>query len=777
MVASVTPSPKHGEKEVRESIRVLVQVCRAYGYEGRAETGNTEIHWMNLVQDCQGDWMKVIKYKLAAFYAAHKKQDQLPLAPFKVTDLPHQLLGGRLGRFMRAFLARSEISARTSFLESILQSKKGMPRAGKNLLKAKEEATTLKLTGIPVSNPRSEIIVEWGRAEFYDQKNINYVLNEDGVKEQLIRRVKELFSGKRLTTNDRIKAFFPSTSANYINNRKNAGAIGSILDHPTLLDGLRKPGGYLHTNTVRRGEKEERIEDEDIKEVSADTEAFDNAFKNLWIRLLGEASREIPNAEPVALPEALKIRVITKGPPFIQTVLRNLWKFLHSTLRAHRAFRLIGEPVTEEYLLDCLGQRLEQHEVYLSGDYEGATDNLKSWVSETIANAIADEIGLYDVERRLFLSSLTGHIIRGQKQTTGQLMGSITSFPILCIANAALSGWAYELSKLKKSLLRDMPIMINGDDIAMRIPTQGYKLWTKITGYAGLKESIGKTFISREFVNINSTNFNRDEANPKGFLVQKMNTITVGRLQYKVPTTQFSYRESPFRVTQYINMGLIKGMKRSGLKTGLNDQTDPSNNIGVRYREMIRLCPSHLRRRAHNQFVTEHRGFLSKTSLPWYIPEWLGGLGLIGLKKPSELDLRIAQMIIINWKSRHPKSLAHTVASWKTWELASKRVPKPYSVREKNQGCETYSQTVADACIDMLFDSEVKLSDLFPNDKPGEEDAIKLIRYNERFWRVKNYQKLCKPAKYDDILFKPVYNSYQKQIINDSSSDPSLTLD
>jgi hypothetical protein len=706
--------------------------------------------------------MKLVKYKLAAFFSSHTGQE-LPhniimeaavkqhLPQEGSRDNPRMLLGGRLGRFISVFLKKADKEKRMSFLQSILQSKKGMPRAGLAALKEKEKETVMKLTQPEIlADKTSWTMLSWADANDLPWE-VDFVLNETTMKAQLRRTVKELFGGKKMTFKDRVKAFFPSTSANYINNRKNAGAIGSILEHPRILEGLRVSGGYINNSTLTVGGErdEEEMEDEGRMKVRLDDSKFQGAFTMLWLRVLTEASVERPDAEPVALPEALKIRVITKGPPFIQTALRNLWKFMHGVLRSHKTFRLIGEQVSAGYVRDVLGANLPEGQAYLSGDYEAATDNLKSWVSEEIANAIADEIGLYEIERALFITSLTKHILRGQKQTTGQLMGSITSFPVLCIANAAFCRWALEMDFQKKLLLRDAPMAVNGDDCMLRIGQFGRGIWGRITKFGGLPPSVGKCFYSREFVNINSTNYLRDEENP-----------TEEHIFYT--DSLFTKRFNPFKLNLYVNMGLMTGLKRSGLSIGLSDQDDPRNNIGVRYRELIRLSPPSMRNEIHKGFVNRHRELLEKARLPWYIPEWLGGLGLTGIVEPSELDLRIAHMILLNWETRRPISLAHQEATWKTWQLAQKALPKPMLTFEKNKGVEEYKDLVAKKCIDLLFDLNIDLETLMTEVRKGE-GVNKAIKRNAVIWSPKTYKELAKPLKMVDIEFRARYDSLQGQ--------------
>jgi hypothetical protein len=422
-----------------------------------------------------------------------------------------------------------------------------------------------------------------------------------------------------------------------------------------------------------------------------------------------------------------------------------------------------------------MGQRLEEGQGYLSGDYRDATNGLFSWASEVAADEVGIQTELYPVERRLFKSSLTGHTLRGKKQRTGQLMGSITSFVILCIINAAGCRWASEIDQGRIFTLKDCPLMINGDDCALRCSERGRRAWKKITAFVGLEESVGKTYFSRDFVEINSTQYYRDADNPQTLILQKTeqvrNPVVYDGAPKTITRTRMVTRQIPFHLTRYINVGLLFGLKRSGLSVGLNDQDDPRNNLGSRYRELLRLAPPHLREAAHRAFINHHRELLDKTRLPWFAPEWIGGMGLTGLKEPSEKDLRIARMITLNWANKRPISLAHQEANWKTWQVASKRVPKPFVVEEKNSGTEVYNRAVASECINLLFDSSIELDTLFQ--VVTESRTGGAIKHNARLWSPASYKTLASPMEVGDLTFKPKYLSFEKQR---STSTSNLNL-
>ena len=224
---------------------------------------------------------------------------------------------------------------------------------------------------------------------------------------QLRRTVKEIFEGESFSFEERMRPFMPSTSANYIRSRKEAGAIGAILDHPELLKGLRKAGGVFKAERKASASEEKIARTDESVTISG---TMEDTFKTFWFRILKIAKDEIPRVEPVALAEALKVRVITKGPPFAQTVLRALWKKLHTVMRHHKVFELIGHPVDELYVRNQMGLDLKEDEVYLSADYEAATDNLQPWVSETIADEISICLNLSEIERELMIRILTQHV-------------------------------------------------------------------------------------------------------------------------------------------------------------------------------------------------------------------------------------------------------------------------------------------------------------------------------------------------------------------------------
>jgi len=752
------------DQQIDSAVETILEVLRLYGYTGRGELAPTKAHWKSLCKDCPAGWMKVVKYKLAAFFGFHTGQETLPQKPFSISDRPDFLIGGGAGRWLKRAL-KGKLSL--SLLQSIKQSKKGMTRPGKRELEKTEEEFPIKMTTPPAaSTKREHLVTNWNVlnecfSEGTPGARVETELTRETVENQLRRTVDELFSEKEpLTMEERTRAFFPSTSANYINNRKQQGAIGTILEHPTLLEGLRDSGGgfSLKRHTFRTDEDEEIAPEPDTeKRGILETGDLTRRFAQFWWRLLGLATKEEPLVDPVALAEALKIRVITKGPPFRQTAMRAIWKTMHSRLRSHRVFQLIGKPVSRKVLHDTLGAKLGPQQEFISGDYEAATDNLESWVSEAIAERIADRLKLGAPERRLLRESLTGHIfsVNGTPtlQRRGQLMGSITSFPVLCVANAALCRWAMELGEERVIPLSQAALLINGDDCLMKADQKTYKYWQRITSFAGLKESLGKTYRSRSWAEINSTLY---EFNPEDPVREH---VTIGNRTVE--------RECPYRLVPYVNMGLYKGLQRSGGRVNLRNQANPNSTIGARARGLMEFCPGELRSRVMQGFIKSHREVMEKTRLPWYIPEWLGGLGIPTFHDwngvwhgPSKLDLRIAHKIIIHWSSRRPISLAGTETNWKTWELAQKKLPQPVGSPVENESTALFRELSNRAAISLLFDSDYKLEDLYKVIEAGKR-VSGAIRRNAKLWspRSEVNQRLPPPLAIQDLPQRRLHDS------------------
>ena len=103
--------------QLEQSLQTLIKLCRVFGYTGSSELKGTLAHWGRLLESSHVRWDKLIKYKLAAFYAAHQRT-RLPVPPPGTeTDKPHVLFGGELGRWMRSLLHNASPTRREEFLQ------------------------------------------------------------------------------------------------------------------------------------------------------------------------------------------------------------------------------------------------------------------------------------------------------------------------------------------------------------------------------------------------------------------------------------------------------------------------------------------------------------------------------------------------------------------------------------------------------------------------------------------------------------------------------------
>jgi hypothetical protein len=115
------------------------------------------------------------------------------------------------------------------------------------------------------------------------------------------------------------------------------------------------------------------------------------------------------------------------------------------------------------------------------------------------------EHALSTYESDLRLGRLPPQLVHGEsadsdvfRQRRGQLMGQLTSFPMLCLVNYIT---------FKYFVRRTVPVRINGDDIVFRATPGEYDLWRSGVTKGGLTLSEGKTMKSPRFFTLNSTPF------------------------------------------------------------------------------------------------------------------------------------------------------------------------------------------------------------------------------------------------------------------------------
>jgi len=698
---------------VRRCVEVVVNLCVLYGFDRDGYSlKSTQDHWLKACSMTNEHPMKFVKWKISAFYsywrtkydnammtseekkvwALHVQETPVPPKGVDMVTLrehPGSLLCGQGYAWIQIFFSKDPVLF-NSFITSILRSKTGMPRPGEKLMRESAEKTFVSLTTAPADQPDIEIPLmhRVSPGETVPSHSVDKAL----IEFELIRTVAELFRGERYTEEDRMKPFFPSTNANYNNSRSGLGAIGAILEDPDLLEGLHCDEKLVDVHSV--------VHDSGSCYV-VDNGKLKRKFAILYQRIVEKAILEQPYAIPVPLSEALKVRVITKGPPMTYTALKPLQKFMWRTLRKNPCFQLIGEPVSARFVSRRMG-KLRKGEAFLSADYTAATDNLYSWVSDIIVAAIAMELNLSREEVHLFFKAMTQHILvhpedkqlcSGQRR--GQLMGSIVSFPILCIANAAICRYALEFDSdsFGQILLKDAKLAINGDDAILKVTGRGHYIWKQLAAFIGMSPSVGKVYFSNRFLNINSQTY---DYHHDGFICA-LDTKELIR----------------FEEIQSINLGLMYGLKRSGNfgERADDNETGEHSSLGARAHELIQGAPEQMREKLLQQFISHNSRSLKLVNLPWFIPSALGGLGLpiVGRFTPDKIDLRLARLI-----HDHPSSFVFPakpmVNSWLVWHYAMARykfveADVVYSsfVTESSDHAASVSDIRGWFCIESLF--------------------------------------------------------------------------
>jgi hypothetical protein len=235
-------------------------------------------------------------------------------------------------------------------------------------------------------------------------------------------------------------------------------------------------------------------------------------WKEFVSDLLKRYVPEPPSCTIQAVLEPMKVRVISKGNAIPYYLSRNLQRSMHDAMRKRDCFRLIGRPFCPTDLFDLM-EKSDQNDEWFSVDYSAATDALSWKYSGRIFEYLISHLPLE--RREMFRAVLGPHklhypqgkevVYRGE-QTNGQLMGSVLSFPILCLANLGvylLTTQDHQREWSHKERLRH--VLINGDDMLYRAPVELWERHIDLGKKVGLNMSVGKSYHHKEYSNVNST--------------------------------------------------------------------------------------------------------------------------------------------------------------------------------------------------------------------------------------------------------------------------------
>ncbi|ALD89131.1 RNA-dependent RNA polymerase, partial [Rhizoctonia solani ourmia-like virus 1] len=206
-----------------------------------------------------------------------------------------------------------------------------------------------------------------------------------------------------------------------------------------------------------------------------------------------------------------KCRSVTVGGAD-QVLLGPLHKTIYGTLsRNEWLLRGAAKPSAFSGFSQCPG------EVFVSGDYESATDNLSLEVAEAILDVLRRKAlfvpdKLWSVAALSLRATLLYPGGVEMAQLRGQLMGNYLSFPLLCIQNYCAFRFCVRPEEVSDHLVR-----INGDDIVFLATREVARRGVALVFPTGLKLSPGKTLVSSSVFSLNSTFFRgvRDRLVPR----------------------------------------------------------------------------------------------------------------------------------------------------------------------------------------------------------------------------------------------------------------------
>lgn len=370
----------------------------------------------------------------------------------------------------------------------------------------------------------------------------------------------------------------------------------------TVYDGSFLQHQYVEEVRGRHGELED-LEDLLAKEVSK--------YRN-----------DVPmlKAKVEAVLEPFKVRTISKGESLPYYLAKRVQLALHGEMRKLSCFRLIGRPLDPPDLMDIIRETdkysCSSELEWLSVDYSAATDGLSARLSQAILRRLLDPLYF---ENPAFFNMLLGVLapheisypevdgvqLEPVVQKNGQLMGSILSFPILCLANLGLyltvkkrtHPWA-------STKILCNSVLVNGDDMLYCGDRFEWNLHAELGKRIGLEMSPGKAYIHPIYANVNSTSLHCDLS------------------RQGIPT-----------VIRFLNVGLMMGRHKVLGKVGSDDvvKTRPATTV---IDEVVRGSLRGLEAEVFKRYCSMHAKEISREckGRNLFLSEKLGGLGVSLIK-------------------------------------------------------------------------------------------------------------------------------------------------
>jgi hypothetical protein len=221
--------------------------------------------------------------------------------------------------------------------------------------------------------------------------------------------------------------------------------------------------------------------------------------------------------------EPIKLRTITKGPCHRKWLSQSLQREMADCLNGLWQFTL-NKANTDSRLIGRLNRECEHFHRrqgnseplwWNSGDYKSATDSISihhtKAALETLLGMLPED-KVSEACKRLYRAELYEQEVHYPvwtsippvKQVNGQLMGSVLSFPILCIINFVAYWESLEEQYGTSFKHWEVPCLIHGDDILFKTTRGHYDLWSSVITRYGLKKSVGKNYFHPRVFTIDS---------------------------------------------------------------------------------------------------------------------------------------------------------------------------------------------------------------------------------------------------------------------------------
>lgn len=588
--------------------------------------------------------IKLLKY-VTCYWLAFYWHDELPKAPW--ANIDPWAFRGRVRQYIKRNAARRHSAVLSKLFYSLLQAKRCCDAVTDEFIEQalREHRAALSRSQEPVP------------VELVDQ------INEKA--DEIIRD----------WTKFRVRDIEPSLSACWETSRAAGGQVArlrSVFSSEYALLQLRevRPGvvinhfGWTWPNAV------ECIRIAYFEEFGLSASDFNES----------RPSAGMMQCMVAAICEPLKVRNVTKGRAAAYYAVHCVQKWMHSNLRQNPIFKLIGEPATEAVVGEFLA-KLQGKEFLVSGDYSAATDNLKIDVTKLIFERVLYRLrsdvgwsfapmlegeydavyGLCELARKV----LYEHEIHYPKdfgidpivQTTGQLMGSPLSFPILCMANLI----CYWIAIAPEKKMSELLVLVNGDDIGFGADKVEYARWEAMLPKFGFVKSVGKNYVNKRFLIINSDMFDRE------------------------------FERTGRCLVPYFCSGLLMGRSKVAKDENLLDR--PPAVVGLE----LCLRGSNNPSRTFERFMVWHKEDVEKITagkLNLFLPMERGGLGLNGFGVKVKSDH--GDNYVTLWQRRY----AAYVASQETLRLScfvreADEAGRWQRVRRVRDDCRPVSQELA----------------------------------------------------------------------------------